>query len=128
MHSRQDVAYFGVDMTKDPPEPKLTYYNCAQGECIKVKSQPVFSTILVSFYFVCICSILSMQVHKLQCRRTCDFKDLDFQHKNTILLSGERIVLAKCRKAYINDSTLGQLPTESVEVRMVALFSCSSSF
>ena len=26
MHSRQDVAYFGVDMTKDPPEKKLFYY------------------------------------------------------------------------------------------------------
>ena len=33
---RQDVAYFGVDMTKDPPEPKLTYYHCVEGECIKV--------------------------------------------------------------------------------------------
>ena len=35
---RQDVAYFGVDMTKDPPEPKLTYYHCVEGECIKVKT------------------------------------------------------------------------------------------
>ena len=33
---RQDVAYFGVDMTKDPPEPKLTYYHCVEGECVKV--------------------------------------------------------------------------------------------
>ena len=30
MHSRQDVAYFGVDMTKDPPEKKEFYYNCRQ--------------------------------------------------------------------------------------------------
>lgn len=89
MHSRQDVAYFGVDMTKDPPEPKLTYYNCAQGECIKV--------------------------HKLHCRRTCDFKEFDFDHKNLVLLSGERVVLGKCRKAFINDSTFGILPTESVK-------------
>ena len=38
LYIRQDVAYFGVDMTKDPPEPKLTYYHCVEGECIKVPS------------------------------------------------------------------------------------------
>jgi len=89
MHSRQDVAYFGVDMTKDPPEPKLTYYNCVQGECIKV--------------------------HKLQCRRTCDFRQFDFNHANLALFQGERVVFGKCRKAYINDSTVGEMPMESVE-------------
>lgn len=89
MHSRQDVAYFGVDMTKEPPEPKLTYYNCVHGECIKV--------------------------HKLQCRRTCDFKKFDFEHQNLILFSGERVVLGNCKKAYINDSTFGILPTESIQ-------------
>jgi len=87
IHSRQDVAYFGVDMTKDPPEPKLTYYHCVEGECIKV--------------------------HKLQCRRTCDFKKFNFKKKNLALFSGERVLLGHCRKAYINDSTVGLLPTES---------------
>lgn len=87
MHSRQDVAYFGVDMTKKPPEPKLTYYECITGECIKV--------------------------HSLKCDRTCDFKEFNFKDKNLVLLSGERVVMSHCRDAFINDSNT-QLPSQSV--------------
>jgi len=87
MHSRQDVAYFGVDMTKEPPEKKLTYYNCVQGECVAV--------------------------HSLKCRRNCDYKEFDFAKKNLVLFSGERVVMAKCKKAFINNSN-DQLPEESI--------------
>ena len=87
MHSRQDVAYFGVDMTKKPPESKLTYYNCVEGECI--------------------------EVHTLKCKRNCDYLEFDFADKNLILFSGERVVMAKCQKAFINNSN-NQLPDRSV--------------
>jgi len=87
MHSRQDVAYFGVDMTKKPPEPHLTYYECIEGECIKV--------------------------HSLVCNRTCDYKEFDFADRNLVLFSGERIVMSHCREAFINDSNT-QLPRKSV--------------
>jgi hypothetical protein len=100
---RQDVAYYGVEMTKNPPEPKLTYDNCAHGECVKVG--PLTSP---PGQFL----INATQVHKLQCRRTCDYKDFDFEHQNLVLFRGERLVLAKCRKAYINHTTV-QLPTQS---------------
>ena len=53
MHSRQDVAYFGVDMSRNPPEPKLTYYNCERGECTNI--------------------------YNLKCQRVCDFKEFDFK-------------------------------------------------
>ena len=86
MHSRQDVAYFGVDMTKDPPEKKLFYYNCKQGVCTAV--------------------------HSLKCQRVCDFKRFEFANKNLILFQGERIVMANCKEAYIND-TVEKLPTQS---------------
>ena len=87
MHSRQDVAYFGVDMTKKPPESKLTYYNCVHGECT--------------------------EVHSLKCRRNCDYKSFDFAKKNLVLFSEERVVMAKCKKAFINNSN-HQLPEKSV--------------
>ena len=86
MHSRQDVAYFGVDMTKEPPESKLFYYNCKQGVCTAV--------------------------HTLKCQRTCDYKTFDFENRNLVLFQGERIVMANCKEAYIND-TVEKLPTHS---------------
>jgi hypothetical protein len=67
------VAYFGVDMTRNPPEPKLTYYNCQRGECTKI--------------------------YNLKCQRVCDFKEFDFKDKNLVLFSGERVVMGHCRKA-----------------------------
>ena len=84
--SRQDVAYFGVDMTKDPPEKKLFYYNCKQGICTAV--------------------------HSLKCERVCDYKTFDFEDKNLVLFQGERIVMANCKEAYIND-TVEKLPIHS---------------
>jgi len=86
MHSRQDVAYFGVDMTKDPPEKKEFYYNCRQGDCTAV--------------------------HSLKCQRVCDYKTFDFANKNLILFQGERIVMANCKEAFINDTT-EKLPQHS---------------
>ena len=86
MHSRQDVAYFGVDMTKDPPEKKLFYYNCKEGVCTAV--------------------------HTLKCKRVCDYKQFDFKNRNLVLFQGERIVMANCKEAYIND-TVEKLPSHS---------------
>jgi len=89
MHSRQDVAYFGVDMTRNPPEPKLTYYNCLKCDCTKI--------------------------HQLKCQRVCDFKEFDFKDKNMVLFSGERVVMGHCRKAFINGSVDTPMPESAVQ-------------
>ncbi len=89
MHSRQDVAYFGVDMTRNPPEPKLTYYSCKKGECTKI--------------------------YDLKCQRVCDFKKFDLKDKNMVLFSGERVVMGHCRKAFINGSTETPMPAQAVQ-------------
>ena len=75
-------------MTKDPPEKKLKYYNCENGDCVAV--------------------------HSLKCRRVCDYKAFDFAKKNLVLFSGERVVMAKCKEAFINN-TVNKLPERSVK-------------
>jgi hypothetical protein len=89
MHSRQDVAYVGVDLTRKPPEPKLTYYICEEGDCRKVEN--------------------------LKCERVCDFKEFDFKDKNMVLFSGERVVMGHCRKAFINGSTETPMPQKAIQ-------------
>jgi len=73
MHSRRDVVYFGVD---EYDEPELTYYNCKGGVCT--------------------------EIYDLKCNRTCDHERFDFGAINVAILQGERLVMSKCRKAFIN--------------------------
>jgi len=84
MKNRRDVVYFGVDEYDDP---LLTYYQCEDGKC--------------------------SEIYDMKCNRTCDAKSFNFNDVNFVLLEGERVVMANCRKALLNGTEL--LPPFSVD-------------
>jgi len=84
MKSRRDVVYFGVDEYDDP---LLTYYKCQDGNCT--------------------------EIYDMKCNRTCDAKKFPISDVNYVLLEGERVVMATCRKALLNGTEL--LPSASVD-------------
>jgi len=83
MKSRRDVVYFGIDEYGDS---LLTYYKCTDGDCV--------------------------EINDMKCNRTCDSAKFDISAANYILLEGERVVLANCKKALINGTVM--LPSASL--------------
>lgn len=83
MKSRRDVVYFGIDEYGDS---LLTYYKCTDGDCV--------------------------EINDMKCNRTCDGAKFDISAANYILLEGERVVLANCKKALINETV--ELPSASL--------------
>ncbi|XP_023322370.1 uncharacterized protein LOC111696850 [Eurytemora carolleeae] len=97
MNSRRDVVYFGVDEYDDP---MLTYYDCKNGVCT--------------------------EIYDLICNRTCDHKKFDFNTINVVVLQGERLVMSKCRKMFINGTVPIPLSAVSNNNWNILISSCSN--
>lgn len=97
MKSRRDVVYFGVD---ENDASQLTYYKCKEGDCI--------------------------EIYDLKCNRTCDYKKFDFNSVNVVILQGERLVMSKCRKSFINGTVPVPASSPNNNRWNILISSCSS--
>lgn len=67
MHSRKDPTIIGSDEFGNSV---LEYYTCNDGKCI--------------------------EIYNLTCERRCNERTFNTVEKNTVIFSGERIIIAEC--------------------------------
>ncbi len=76
MHARRDPTVIGTDEFGNPV---LKYYTCNDGYCT--------------------------EIYNLTCERRCDSREFNMNDKNTVILSGERIIIARCARRSTADSS-----------------------
>ena len=74
MNARRDPTEIGTD---EYGNPVLKYYNCQNGHCV--------------------------EIYDLKCKRNCNEIEFDMSDKNSVIISEERIIIAKCSSRSIND-------------------------
>ena len=74
MASRRDPTVIGTDAFGNP---KKEYYDCSGGYCV--------------------------EIYNLTCERRCDELEFNMKEKNTVIFSGERIIVADCSARSTSD-------------------------
>ena len=76
MTARRDPTEIGTD---EYGNSILTYYNCQNGICV--------------------------EIYDLKCERRCNELEFDMSDKNSVIISEERIIIAKCSSRSLPDQT-----------------------